>query len=392
MRVYLDHNATTPLDSQVLEAMLPYLSNRFGNASSIHAWGREARKAVEEARETVARFLGVADKETLVFTSGGTEANNLAIKGVAYAYQEQGRHLIASVVEHPAVLNTLNYLSRRGFEVTLLPVDAEGLLDFEALQKAIRKDTILISLMHANNETGVLFPIAEVGKLARERGILFHTDAVQSFGKLPIDVEAMGIDLLSISAHKLYGPKGVGALYIRPGVKMVALHHGGHQERHRRGGTVNVPGVVGLAKASELAYARMEQEKKHLLTLRDRLERRILEQVDGVRRNGHPVNRLPNTLSLSFEGVDGESLIVSLDLEGIAASSGSACSSGSLEASHVLAAMGVPDGWAPLRFSLGMGNTEDEVDYVLEVLPDVVKRLRKASTLEFKPALALGIS
>ena len=382
MRVYLDHNATTPLDPEVLEAMLPYLSERFGNPSSVHSFGREARKALEEARTTVARLIGAAEKEALVFTSGGTEANNFAIKGAAYAYRERGRHLIASAVEHPAVLETLHYLSRDGFDVTLLPVDPEGLLDLEALERAIRQDTILISLMHANNETGVLFPIADVGRITRERGVLFHTDAIQGFGKVPIDVEALGVDLLSLSAHKLYGPKGVGALYIRPGLRMIPLHHGGHQEQEKRGGTTNVAGVVGLARAAELAHARIGEEEERLRFLRDKLEGGILEWIEGVRRNGHPISRLPNTSSLSFEGIDTESLLVGLDLEGIAASSGSACSSGSLKPSHVLKSMGVPEGWASLRLSLGRGTTEEEIDYVLEVLPILVERLRKASKLE----------
>lgn len=382
MRVYLDHNATTPLDPLVLEAMLPYLSELFGNPSSVHSFGREARRALEEARETIARLIGADEKEALVFTSGGTEADNFAIKGAAYAHRERGRHLITSAVEHPAVLETLRHLSREGFDVTLLPVDPEGLLDLEALERALRQDTILISLMHANNETGVLFPLAEVARIAKERGILFHTDAVQSFGKVPIDVKALGVDLLSLSAHKLYGPKGVGALYIRPGLKLLPLHHGGHQERERRGGTVNVAGAVGFAGAAELAHAKMEEESHRLGRLRDKLEGGILERVEGVRRNGHPISRLPNTSSLSFEGIDTESLLVGLDLEGIAASSGSACSSGSLQPSHVLKSMGVPEGWASLRLSLGRGTTEEEIDYVLDVLPTIVERLRKTSRLE----------
>lgn len=382
MRVYLDHNATTPLAPEVLEAMLPYLSERFGNPSSVHSFGREARRALEEARETLARLLKAPEKEALVFTSGGTEADNLAIKGVAYAYQERGRHLVASAVEHPAVLETLRHLLQEGFEVSLLPVDSEGLLDLEALKGVLRHDTILISLMHANNETGVLFPLAEVARIARERGIFFHTDAVQSFGKVPIDVEALGVDLLSLSAHKLYGPKGIGALYIRPGLKMIPLHHGGPQERERRGGTVNVAGAVGFARAAELAHTKMGEEAERLRSLRDKLEQGILERIEGVRRNGHPMFRLPNTSSLSFEGIDTESLLVGLDLEGIAASSGSACSSGSLKPSHVLKSMGVPEGWASLRLSLGRGTTEEEIDYVLEVLPVLVERLRKASRLE----------
>lgn len=382
MRVYLDHNATTPLDPLVLEAMLPYLKGRFGNASSVYAEGREARKALEGAREVIARLLGASAKEAIVFTSGGTEADNLAIKGVAFALKEKGHHIVASSVEHHAVLEPLRFLETQGFQVTFLPVDREGCLDLEAFRQALRPETILISIMHANNETGVLFPLEEIGRIAKERGILFHTDAVQSFEKVPVDVEALQVDLLSLSGHKIYGPKGIGALYIRPGVKMVALHHGGHQERNRRGGTENVALAVGLAKAAELASSRMTAEEKRLRCLRDRLEEGILEWIEGVQVNGRFAPRLANTSSLSFEGVDTESLLIGLDLEGIAASSGSACSSGSFEPSHVLAALGVPEGWGALRLSLGKGNTEGEIDRVLDILPALVERLRGASRLE----------
>jgi len=382
MRIYLDHNATTPLDPLVLEAMLPYLREGFGNASSIHAEGREARKTLEGAREVIASLLGARAAETIVFTSGGTEADNLAIKGVAFALKEKGHHIVTSAVEHPAVLQTLRFLETQGFEVTSVPVDREGSLDLEAFRQALRPETILISIMHANNETGVLFPLEEIGRIAKERGILFHTDAVQSFGKVPVNVETLQVDLLSLSAHKLYGPKGIGALYIRPGVRMVALHHGGHQERNRRGGTENVAFAVGFAKAAELASSRMADEERRLRHLRDRLEAGILARIEGVRVNGRSAPRLANTSSLAFEGVDTESLLIGLDLEGIAASSGSACSSGSFEPSHVLAAMGVPKGWGALRLSLGKGNTEEEVNRVLDILPSLVERLRAASRFE----------
>lgn len=388
MRIYLDHNATTPLDPLVLEAMLPYLKGGFGNASSIHAEGREAKKALEESREVIANLLGARAVESIVFTSGGTEADNLAIKGVAFALKEKGRHLVTSAVEHPAVLETLRFLETQGFEVTSVPVDREGSLDLEAFRRALRPETILISIMHANNETGVLFPLEEIGRIAKERGILFHTDAVQSFGKVPLNVETLQVDLLSLSAHKLYGPKGIGALYIRPGVKMVALHHGGHQERNRRGGTENVASAVGFAKAAELASSRMGDEERRLRHLRDRLEAGILARIEGVRVNGRSAPRLANTSSLAFEGVDTESLLIGLDLEGIAASSGSACSSGSFEPSHVLAAMGVPRGWGALRLSLGRGNTEEEIDRVLDILPSLVKRLRAAPRFELVEVLS----
>ncbi len=392
MKIYLDHNATTPMRPEVLEAMLPYLQGRFGNANSIHGWGREAKRALEEAREVVARALAARDKESVVFVSGGTEADNLALKGAAWAARARRRHIVTSAVEHHAVITTCQSLEEQGFEVTYLPVDGEGLLDLETVRRSLRAETALISLMHANNETGVIFPLTEVGRLARERGIVFHTDAVQTFGRLPIDVEALGVDLLSLSGHKIYGPKGIGALYVRPGTRMVPHLHGGQQERGRRAGTENVAAAVGLARAIEVSLASMEEEAHRLASLRDRLEEGVLRRIEGTRRNGHRERRLPNTSNLSFRGAEEQSLILALDLEGVAVAAGAACTSGSLEPSHVLQAMG----WSPeddggaIRFSLGIGTTEAEIDRVLDLLPWLVQRVRGATIGQPEPALARG--
>jgi len=382
MKVYLDHNATAPLDPQVLEAMMPYLREEFGNASSIHQWGRRARAALEDSRAKIATLLG-AEKDCVVFTGGGTEADNLAIKGVAWANQEKGKHIVTSTVEHHAVLHTCEFLAKQGFEITFLPVDGKGRLDPEDLRKAIRPDTILITLMHANNETGILFPLREFGQIAREKKVFFHTDAIQTFCKVPLNVEEDHVDLLSLSAHKIYGPKGVGALYIRKGTKMVAILHGGSQQRKRRPGTENVAGAVGFARAAELLFADQEKEGDRLAALRDQLQRNLVEKIPQVLLNGDPDHRLPGTLNMSFKFVEGESLILSLDMEGIAVSSGSACTSGSLEPSHVLLAMGIPHEvcHGSLRFSLGRGTTKEQIDYVLEVLPRIVARLRTMSPL-----------
>jgi len=392
MKIYLDHNATTPMRPEALEAMLPYLQGRFGNANSIHGWGREAKQALEQAREAVASALGAKDKDSIVFVSSGTEADNLALKGAAWAARDRGRHLVTSAVEHHAVINTCKSLEEQGFDVTLLPVDEEGLIDSETLRRSLRTDTTVISLMHANNETGVVFPIAEAAELARERGIVFHTDAVQTFGRVPIDVESLGVDLLSISGHKIYGPKGIGALYVRPGTRMVPHLHGGQQERGRRPGTENVAAAVGLARAAELCLASMPAETERLRTLRDRLEGAILSRIEGTRRNGHREQRLPNTSNISFRGADEESLILALDLEGIAVAAGAACTSGSLEPSHVLQAMG----WKPeshggaLRFSLGFGTTQDDIERLIDLLPAVVARIRAAAAGHTEPALAFA--
>lgn len=381
MKVYLDHNASTPMHPDVLAAMQPYLTERFGNPSSMHAWGREARQALEGARQTVAQSLGATDKDCIVFTGGGTEADNLALRGVLDAQGEGGGHLIVSAVEHHAVLHTAEHLARRGRGVTWLSVDGEGLLDPKDVRLAIRPDTVLVSLMHGNNETGVLFPIREVARICRERGVLFHTDAIQSFGKLPVDVEALGVDLLSISGHKIRGPKGIGALYIRPGTKMLPLLTGGWQERSRRGGTENVAGAVGLARAAELMREGLEETGGRMAELRDRLESGLLAAIPEVRRNGHPTVRLPQTSSLAFPGTEAESLILALDLCGIGVSSGAACSLGSLEPSHVLTAMGLPRDrvQGSVRFSLGLGTTVEEIDCVLETLPPIVERMRRAN-------------
>lgn len=383
-KIYLDHSATTPVHPDVLEAMLPYLKGVYGNASSIHSFGRAARAAVEEAREHVAHLLG-ADESEVYFTSGGTESDNTAIKGIAYAQQDKGNHIITSKIEHHAVLHTCMFLEKNGFEVTYLPVDPYGRVDPKEVEKAITDRTVLITIMHANNEVGTIQPIAEIGQIAQAHCVPFHTDAVQSVGKIPVDVNAMHIDLLSLSGHKIYGPKGVGALYIRKGTRIVPLMHGGHHERNRRAGTENVPGIVGLGKAAQLAEAGIEEHAQQVKEIRDALECRIMENIEHVFRNGHPTERLPITANLSFASVEGESLILSLDMKGVAVASGSACTSGSLEPSHVLTAMGVPPERAQssLRFSLGRDNTLDDVDYVMEVLPEIVERLRAMSPLKF---------
>ncbi|MFQ5883219.1 MAG: cysteine desulfurase NifS [Candidatus Methylomirabilales bacterium] len=378
-RIYLDHNATTPLDPRVLQAMRPYFETAFGNPSAVHALGREAKAALEEARETVARLLGTMDKDEVVFVSSGTEADNLALAGVALAYEGRGKHIITSAVEHPAVLQICASLKRWGFSVTYLPVDGQGKLDPEDLRRAIRPDTILVSLMHANNETGVLFPLDEVGVITRERGILFHSDAVQSFGKIPLHVRDLHLDLLSLSAHKIYGPKGVGALYVRRGVRLHPLLRGGDQERGRRAGTENVPGIVGLGEAARLMSLEMPGERERIRQLRDRLEVGILTQIEGVRVNGQGSPCLPHATNLTFDGIEAQSLVAALDLEGIAVSGGSACHMGSLEPSHVLQAMGLPREQleGSIRFSLGRLTRDRDIDRVLEVLPNLVARLRQ---------------
>ena len=379
-RIYMDHNATTPLREEALEAMLPYLRDEFGNASSLHHFGIQARRAVEQARETVAAALGAKPRE-VIFTGCGTESDNQAIKGVACANRHKGDHIITSRIEHKAVLQTCEYLEKQGFRVTYLPVDKYGVVDPDDVAQAITDQTILASVMFANNEVGTIQPIAEIARVCRERGVLFHTDAVQAVGKLPVDVKALDIDLLSLSAHKFYGPKGVGALYARQRVRIDPLLHGGHQERGRRAATENVAGIVGMAKALELRLGEMEAEAKQLTALRDRLHEGIISKIDHVYLNGHPTQRLPGTLSLSFDFIEGEAIIMGLDLAGVAVSSGSACTSASLEPSHVLLAMGVHPGVAQgsIRFSLGRENTQEDVDAVLEVLPGIVERLRAMS-------------
>ncbi len=378
-RIYLDYSATTPVDPQVREAMRPYFEGAFGNPSAAHALGREAKATLEQARETVAGLLGTADKDEVVFASSGTEADNLALAGTAFAYQERGRHIITSAVEHAAVLETCTALERGGFSVTYLPVNGHGVLDLEQLRRAIRPDTILVSLMHANNEVGMLFPLAEIGAITKERGVLFHTDAVQSFGKVPLDVRYCKIDLLSLSAHKIYGPKGVAALYVRRGVRLQSLLRGGGQERGRRAGTENVPAIVGLAEAARLMFLEMPGEGERMGKLRDRFEAGVLARIEGVRVNAQKGPRLSHTSNLTFEGVEAQTLVAALDLEGIAVSAGSACHVGSLQPSHVLRAMGLSPEHVEgsLRFSLGRFTREEDIDSVLVILPHLVARLRE---------------
>ena len=382
-RIYLDHAATTPVHPEVVKAMLPYFTGAFGNPSSIYSYGQEAKVAVEKARAKVAGFIG-AKSEEVIFTGGGTEADNFALKGIALANEHKGNHLITTSIEHHAVIETCKFLERRGgFKVTYLPVDGYGLVDPQEVKKAITNKTILVSVMNANNEIGTIQPIDEISKYVKEAGILFHTDAVQTVGHIPVNVDELGVDLLSISAHKLYGPKGVGALYIRKGTRISPFVHGGEQERGRRAGTENVPGIVGLSKAIELARQEMGEEAKRLACLRDRLIQCLLENLDHVHLNGHPFRRLPNNVNVSVDFVEGESMLLNLDLENICASTGSACSSSSLEPSHVLRALGLPPEQAhgSLRFTLGRENTADEIDQVVEVLSRIVTRLRVMSPL-----------
>ena len=376
-RIYLDHNATTPVAPAVVERMMAVLRNDFGNPSSVHHFGQRAKAALDEARSQVATLIG-GDPSEIVFTSGGTESDNFAIRGAAEALEATGRrHLIASAIEHEAVLNTLRALGRRGWRVTLLQVDQSGILTADSLRAALTDDTALVSVMHANNEIGTIQPVAELATIARARGALFHTDAVQSAGKLPVDVKSLGVDLLSLSGHKFYGPKGAGAMWIRRGVRLLPLVTGGKHERNRRAGTENVAGSAGLGVAAELARSKMTGEAERLTALRDRLEKGVLQAVTGTAVNGSGP-RVPNTTNISFDRVEAESLLIALDLEGVAVSTGSACSSGTLEPSHVLKAMGFPAHRTQnsIRFSLGAANTEAEIDHVVSVLPRLVEKLR----------------
>lgn len=379
MRIYLDYAATTPTDPRVLDAMRPYFGEVFGNASSLHVFGQEARAAVDRARKVLAQALGCQPSE-VVFTSGATESDNWALVGTTLACEARGRHVVVSSVEHKAVLEPARFLASRGFAVTLLPVDRFGQVDPDDVRRALRDDTVLLSVMHANNEVGTLQPVAEVARIARERGVLVHTDATQTFGALPVDVDALGVDLLSASAHKRYGPKGVGLLYVRRGTRIEPLLRGGAHERGRRAGTENVPGIVGFARAVELALAEREAEQARVGALRDRLLAGLLA-IEGAVLNGHPTARLPNNANVSFEGVSSEALLLSLDLRGLAASSGSACTAGSLEPSHVLAAMGLPREQVEgaVRFTLGRWTTEQEVDAAVEMVREAVGELRAAS-------------
>jgi cysteine desulfurase len=380
-RVYLDHNASTPVHLEVLEAMLPYFSDRYGNPSSIHGFGRDAREGVDGARERVAHFLGVG-KEEIVFTSGGTESDNMAIKGIAAA---RGRgHLVTSAVEHPAVLRTCEALEKLGFTVTVVPVDGYGMVDPDAVRRALRPDTILVSIMHANSEVGTIQPVGEIGRITGERGIPFHVDGVQTFGKIPVDLDALGIDLFSFSSHKIYGPKGAAGLYIRKGTKMASVQHGGEHERRRRAGTENVPGIVGLGKAVEVRARDMAAEEGRVRALRDRLWEGLSARVPEVRLNGHPTERLPGTCNVCFRNVESESIVLGLDLKGIGVSAGSACTSGNVEPSHVLVAMGVPLDWAmgTVRCSLGRSTTAEDIDYVVDSVEPLAGKLRSLSPLK----------
>jgi len=381
-RIYLDHSATTYTKPEVLEEMLPVFNKYFGNPSSIYSYGREARKLVDNARNRVAKALNALPEE-IYFTSGGSEADNWALRGIAYANKERGNHIITSKIEHHAILHTCEQLEKEGFKVTYLPVDKYGMISLDDLKNAITEETILISIMYANNEIGTIQPIEEIGKIARERNIYFHTDAVQAIGNIKIDVKAQNIDLLSLSAHKFYGPKGVGALYIRKGTRIANLIHGGGQERGRRAGTENVPGIVGLGKAIELATENIDSYNEKLIKLRAKLINGIMERIPYTILNGHPEKRLPGNANFCFKYIEGESLLLNLDMKGIAASSGSACTSGSLDPSHVLLAIGLPHEIAhgSLRLTLGEENTEEDIDYVLEVLPEIVQRLRDMSPL-----------
>ncbi|MBE7027914.1 MAG: cysteine desulfurase NifS [Ruminococcaceae bacterium] len=380
--VYLDNSATTPLKKEVLDAMMPCLTSNFGNASSIYKAGRNAKTVLEEAREKVAKAIG-AESNEIYFTGSGSEADNWAIKGISEAYAEKGKHIISTCIEHHAVLHTLEYLEKHGYTVTYLPVDSEGLISLDDLKNAIQEDTILITVMTANNEIGTIQPIEEIGRIAKEKKIIFHTDSVQAVGMMEIDVKAMNIDMLSLSAHKFGGPKGVGALYVRKGIKLPSFIHGGGQERKKRAGTENIASIVGLGRAIEIATDSLEDKTSKIRALRDKLISGIEEKIPYVKLNGHREKRLAGNVNFSFEFIEGEALLLMLDLNSIEASSGSACTSGSLDPSHVLLSIGLPHEIAhgSLRLSIGDINTEEDIDYVLEKLPQIVQRLREMSPL-----------
>ncbi|MFH1856999.1 MAG: cysteine desulfurase NifS [Candidatus Omnitrophota bacterium] len=380
--IYLDHAATTPARPEVIKAMMPFFTDKFGNPSSVYSLGHEAKRCIEESRQIIAGALN-AKAEEIIFTSGGTEADNFALQGIAFANKNKGRHIITTAIEHHAVLETACFLEENGFKVTYLKVDKYGCVNSEDVKKAITEDTILVSVMHANNEIGTIQPIEEISKITRERGVYFHVDAVQTFGHINLDVDKLGVDLLSVSAHKLYGPKGTGAIYIRKGTKITPFMRGGGQERNLRASTENVAGIAGFSKAVELALSDMEEEVARLKQLRDYLIKGILEKIEDVSLNGHPELRVPNNVNVCVKYIEGESILLNLDAEGICASSGSACTSGSLEPSHVLLACGVSPEIAhgSLRMSLGASNTKEDVDFVLEVLPPIVRKLRLMSPL-----------
>ena len=380
--IYLDHASTTPTDPEVVEAMLPWFSEEFGNPSTVYSLGLTAAEAVQEARESIAGMIG-AEADEIYFTSGGTESDNWAITGAADALQKKGRHLITSTIEHHAILETMEHLEKRGCEVTRVPVDSGGLVDPEDVRKAIRPDTILVSIMHGNNEVGTIEPIAEIGKVTGEAGVLFHSDVVQTAGKMPLDVNELGIDMLSMSAHKFYGPKGVGLMYMRKRTRISPLFHGGAQERGRRAGTLNVPGIVGMAKALELCRERMAEDAAREAALRDRLWAGLSNNIEAIYLNGSMEHRLPNNLNVRLDGIEGESMILMLDMEGICVSSGSACTTGSLEPSHVLLGLGIPQELAhgSLRVTLGRSTTAEHIDHFVNVFVPIVARLREMSPI-----------
>ncbi|ACL76280.1 cysteine desulfurase NifS [Ruminiclostridium cellulolyticum] len=380
--VYLDHAATTYVKSEVFDAMKPYFSEHFGNASSIYSLGRDSKKAVEESREKVANAIGAEPRE-IYFTGSGSEADNWALKGIAAAFKKKGNHIITSAIEHPAIMSSCKYLEGEGFEITYLPVDSDGLVTPEQVRDAIRDNTILISIMFANNEIGTIQPIKEIGAIAKEKGVLFHTDAVQAVGNIRIDVKELNVDLLSLSSHKFYGPKGIGALYIKKGIKIPSFIHGGQQERGKRASTENVPAIIGLGKAIEIATENLDEYNKKLTEFREKTIEGLFAKVPYIRLNGHRHNRLPGNVNISFEFIEGESLLLMLDMKGICGSSGSACSSGSLDPSHVLLAIGLPHEIAhgSLRLTFGDENTHEDVDYILEVIPQMVRKLRDMSPL-----------
>ena len=381
-KIYFDHAATTPVDPRVLEKMLPYFTQNFGNPNSQHSFGRQTVSAVDDARDAIAACISAKPSE-IYFTSGGTEADNWALRGAAYALAGRGKHLIVSAVEHPAMIATAKELAKKGFEVTFAEVDEYGTVDLAKLERAIRPDTTFVGVMTANNEVGTIQPVGEIAALCKAKGCVFFTDAVQAAGAIPLRVKDIGADMLSFSAHKFYGPKGIGALYIRSGLKIEKLITGGHQERNMRGGTTNVPAVVGMAEALRIASENLEENAAYVASLRDRFIRRVQKEIPYVRCNGHPAHRLPANANFSFRYIEGESLLFSLDLKGIAVSSGSACSSGSLEPSHVLLAMGLPEGLAhgSIRFSFGKDNTPEQVDYAVDALKEIVVKLRALSPL-----------
>ena len=381
-RIYLDYAATTPMRSEVLEAMQPYLTEVFGNPSSIYSYGHEAKAGVDKARTAVASLLGAREEE-IVFTGGGTEADNFAIKGIGFANRSKGNHIITSSIEHHAVLETCQFMETQGFAVTYLQVDKYGMVDPDDVKNAITPETILITIMHANNEIGTIQPISEIGRIAREAGVYFHTDAVQTAGHIPSDVNELNVDMLSTSAHKLYGPKGVGALYLRKGTRIVPLIHGGEQENNRRASTENVAGIVGFGKAAELAKLELKVESTRIAAMRDRLVNSMEKNIDEIQLNGHRTRRLPNNINLTVAYTEGESIVLNLDLKGICASTGSACTSSSLEPSHVLVAIGLPQeiAYSSFRMTLGKWNTDEDIDRVIQVLPEVIADLRAMSPL-----------